>query len=368
MANVKVKDLLKNKKKKNYVSYMIALHKTAEAVSPFTDGILQQLHQQISQQLGSQNLCQQQCSRTIRDVNKWCVTCGLWRQALIRFHTNPRELIWHKLQSWEWPKQHMNLVEVFMLQHWDKANMDARDLSVSITVWKKCSLFPARIFPFADNLRKSRNKLAHSASLEIDNNDKQTVFHNINQVIQQADMVNYLQNSLEIQNDMNDLENGDLFKFEDELYEILNKTNQVDKKLHTMDSKLTEVHEAQTKTFRTIANIRLALLLFSVILVATIAEKLKEPDISMASSRSPIKASGEKMGCLQEYSPSFPTSLLLVDYFKHYGPLVGRIWLFKLLEEELKNTKKSGVLIEADMGYGKSAIAAHITCAKEGDQ
>ncbi|WAR11747.1 hypothetical protein MAR_025927, partial [Mya arenaria] len=295
MANVKVKDLLKNEKKKNYVSCMIALHKTAEAVSPFTDGILQQLHQQISQQLGSQNLCQQQCSRTIRDVNKWCVTCGLWRQALKRFHTNPRELIWHKLQSWEWPKQHMNLVEVFMLQHWDKANMDARDLSVSITVWKKCSLFPARIFPFADNLRKSRNKLAHSASLEIDNNDKQTVFHNINQVIQQADMVNYLQNSLEIQNDMNDLENGDLFKFEDELYEILNKTN-------------------------------------------------------------------------QEYSPSFPTSLLLVDYFKHHGPLVGRIWLFKLLEEELKNTKKSGVLLEADMGYGKSAIAAHITCAKEGDQ
>ncbi|WAR11732.1 hypothetical protein MAR_025912, partial [Mya arenaria] len=76
----------------------------------------------------------------------------------------------------------------------------------------------------------------------------------------------------------------------------------------------------------------------------------------------------QQCSCLQEYSPLLPTSPLLVDYFKQHGPLVGRGWLFQLLDEQLNNTKKNGILLEADMGYGKSAIAAHITRAKDGDQ
>ncbi|WAR11840.1 hypothetical protein MAR_026020 [Mya arenaria] len=93
-----------------------------------------------------------------------------------------------------------------------------------------------------------------------------------------------------------------------------------------------------------------------------------KPDLQMILKSPQFQPPMEKSGCLQEYSPLFPTSPLLVDYFKHHGPLVGRLWLFQLLDEELKNTNKNGILLEADMGYGKSAIAAHIPCAKAGDQ
>ncbi|WAR11855.1 hypothetical protein MAR_026035, partial [Mya arenaria] len=236
MANVQVKDMLKDERKRNYVSCKIALDKTGEAVLPFTEDKLKDLHQQISLQVGNQPICQQRCSKVMRDVNRWCITCGLWKQALFGFHTNPRELVWHKLQSWDWPKHHMNLVEVFMLQNWDKANMDASDLSVALTVWKKCSVFPATILPLADKLRKSRNKIAHTTSL--DENDKQIVFYNIKQVIQHADVVYYFQNPLEIQNLITDLEKGDLFKFENELNDIVNNTHELEKRLLTVATKL----------------------------------------------------------------------------------------------------------------------------------
>ncbi|WAR11844.1 hypothetical protein MAR_026024, partial [Mya arenaria] len=327
MANVQVKDIRKDERKQNYDSCKVALDETGEALLPFTEDKLKDLHQQISLQVGNQPVCHQQCSKVMRAVNRWCITCGLWRQELLRFHTNPKELVWHKLQSWEWPKHHMNLVEVFMLQHWDKANMNASDLSVALTVWKKCSVFPATILPLANKLKKSRNKIAHGKSL--DENEKQTVFNNIKQVIQHADVVNCLQNPNEIQNRLTDLENGELFKSENEL-----RTRQ--------------------SFCIAVCIVLLAIALFYM--------------ISLYFTRPQIQSSMEKTGCLQEYSPLLPTSPLLVDYFKQHGPLVGRRWLFQLLDEQLNNTKKNGILLEADMGYGKSAIAAHITCAKDGDQ
>ncbi|WAR11854.1 hypothetical protein MAR_026034 [Mya arenaria] len=228
----------------------------------------------------------------------------------------------------------------------------------SIMGMAKTSHEPTRILRLADNLRKSRNKLAHTTSL--DNHDKQTV-------IQHADVVNFLHNPLEIQNIITDLENGDLFKFENDLNEIMNNTQEVKERLRTIDTKLNMVHADQTKAFRTISNITWGLIAAFIIGFVALLVSIK-PDLHMIFGRPHIKQTMEKTGCLREYSALFPTSPLLVDYFKHHGPLVGRVWLFQLLEEELNNTKKNGILLEADMGYGKSAIAAHITCAKEGDQ
>ncbi|WAR11847.1 hypothetical protein MAR_026027 [Mya arenaria] len=219
----------------------------------------------------------------------------------------------------------MNLAEVFMLQNWDKANMNTNDLSVALTVTKKCSVFPPTILPLADKLRKSRNKIAHTTSL--DEHDNQTVFYNIKQVIQHADVVNYLQNPHEIQNIINDLENGDLFKFENELKEIVKNTNEVKKRLITLDTKLNMVHEDQSNTFRTIQR--------SVIATCMVA----------------------LAAVLVSVKPDLQRTFKIL----HFKPPMEKT------EEELKKTKKNGILLEADMGYGKSAVAAHIICAKEGD-
>ncbi|WAR11848.1 hypothetical protein MAR_026028, partial [Mya arenaria] len=188
------------------------------------------------------------------------------------------------------------------------------------------------------------------------------------------------------------------FKYENELKEIMNNTNEVKKRLHTIDKKLNMVHEHQTNTFRTMqwiviatCMVVLAAVLVGVnlpalqtiikrsqfqppmektasIVILTIALLYMQPWLQMIFTRPQIKPNGEKTGCLQDYSPLFQTSTIFVDYFKHHGPLVGRVWMFQLLDEQLKNTKKNGILLEADMGYGKSAIAAHIICSKEGDQ
>ena len=163
-----------------------------------------------------------------------------------RFHTNPGELKWHKLQSWEWPKHHMNLVEVFMLQNWDQADINPNDLSVQLNVWKKCSGFPAGLLPFADQLRKSRNMLAHRSKIK--NKDKQHVFKNIKQVLQHQD-VNHLIDAINIQILLADLENGHLFKYQDDIHQLLNSADQFRNTLQNIEKNLNAVQEGQRKTF-----------------------------------------------------------------------------------------------------------------------
>ncbi|WAR11839.1 hypothetical protein MAR_026019, partial [Mya arenaria] len=295
----------------------------------------------------------------------WCITCELWRQELIGFHTCPREQVWHKLQSWEWPKHHMNLVEVFMLQNWDRADMNASDLSVSLNVWQRCSEFPDTLFDLAEKLRKSRNTLAHRSSL--DENDKRAIFHNIRQVIHHADVAKDLQNPQEIQNNITDFESGDLFKFENSLDEILKKTEEENERIRTINTNLNMIREDQAKTFITLSEIKwFARAALIVVLAAALL--LMKPYLQMFIRKLQFQPLMEKTGCLQEYSALVPTSPPLLDYFKQHKPLVGREWMFQFLDEQLKTTKKNGILLEADIGYGKSAIAAHITCANEGDQ
>ncbi|WAR11841.1 hypothetical protein MAR_026021 [Mya arenaria] len=54
--------MLKDERKSNYVSCKIALDKTGEAMLPFTEDKLKDLHQQISLQVGNQPICHQQCN------------------------------------------------------------------------------------------------------------------------------------------------------------------------------------------------------------------------------------------------------------------------------------------------------------------
>lgn len=61
---------------------------------------------------------------------------------------------------------------------------------------------------------------------------------------------------------------------------------------------------------------------------------------------------------------SFPweSDLDFSYYIKTHGTLIGREWLIKDLSYHLLHTEYRGILIAAEMGFGKSAIVSNITC------
>ena len=70
--------------------------------------------------------------------------------------------------------------------------------------------------------------------------------------------------------------------------------------------------------------------------------------------------------CLSEdYTFPFAQDLPLFDYISYHTPLTGREWLFEELHPSLLDPSSTwkGVHLVAPMGYGKSAICAHLICA-----
>lgn len=65
------------------------------------------------------------------------------------------------------------------------------------------------------------------------------------------------------------------------------------------------------------------------------------------------------------YEPPFTMDIDLDFYRSQHDKLVGREWLLNELDEKMFFSKR-GVLLLAEMGYGKSAIVAHLIC--QGDK
>lgn len=61
---------------------------------------------------------------------------------------------------------------------------------------------------------------------------------------------------------------------------------------------------------------------------------------------------------------SFPweSDLEFSYYIKTHGTLIGREWLIEDINYQLLHTDYRGILIAAEMGFGKSAIVSKITC------
>ncbi|XP_052811522.1 protein TANC2-like [Mya arenaria] len=73
---------------------------------------------------------------------------------------------------------------------------------------------------------------------------------------------------------------------------------------------------------------------------------------------------------LEDINGDFRKPLRLEIYLKRHKELVGRDWLFNLTEHNLQNmnASKNGLVLEADMGYGKSAFVVHTVCAGKNSQ
>ena len=70
---------------------------------------------------------------------------------------------------------------------------------------------------------------------------------------------------------------------------------------------------------------------------------------------------------METYSIPFPSDLHLDGYLRKHENFIGRQWLYDELKEKLQELEFSqkGIVLTADIGYGKSAIVSKLLCSKE---
>ncbi|WAR08805.1 TANC2-like protein [Mya arenaria] len=347
--------LLKNKQSRNSLSCLLVTKNVGKSLEQFTKDKLQHIHGQIVIKLGAQNACTDQCSQQFKNnFNRWCITCTTWRAELLRSHEFHRKITWSELHSWEWPKDPKHIAEVFMIQGFTKTNLNLGDVTVSLNIWKRCSEFPRSLIPLADAVRNCRNKLCHDL-FECDENLKTEVFTNIKNLIHHNDVSPFIPDIGGLSGCIRDLENDQLNGYNLELEYIVNEQNEVKGRLTHVESQVRML----SKHFY---------LVVSVVCVFTVLYFCSHNTLPPRILTMPWSRPSEIGECLtEEIYGDFPNPLRLEPYLKRHNKLVGREWLFNLTENKIEtmNTSMRGLVLEADMGYGKSAFVAHTVCADE---
>ncbi|XP_053381405.1 uncharacterized protein LOC128549123 [Mercenaria mercenaria] len=392
-----VRNLRQSRKHKNYVSALVAVNKTSDALESVTEDGLRTVHNQIQQNLGHHHFpqCVQQCSRIFRDLNRWCGTCTSWRIELDAYMTQgarQNRIRWTDMKSWTWPVDERNIAEVFILPGWNTNNINLKDLSTTLAVWKRCSVFQRHVVQAAEPLKKNRNQLVHeyNASMKITNAKKIEIFQNIRNLITHPDIQPLIPNHNDLIRMIGELEQGDLFKYEDDIMNALRnigmQNEDIQARLDRHALGLQEVHTKLDHLGRTIQhvffrqNVLTVAFLFclTVVIFSGLSYHLNSQKCELLENLD-IRRNEHKFGfpeinytlkstegCLAEnFSSVDHGRVYLFEYISHHNNFTGRTWLFKIIEDELlfKSGEHHGLILEAGMGYGKSAVMKQIICS-----
>ena len=66
-----------------------------------------------------------------------------------------------------------------------------------------------------------------------------------------------------------------------------------------------------------------------------------------------------------EFQFPWKSDLTFKPYISDSGDFVGREWMIEDLSYKLLNTDRRGILVAAELGFGKSALISHIVCSND---
>jgi hypothetical protein len=107
-----------------------------------------------------------------------------------------------------WPESSDEIREVFMPADWKMKNINFKDLSTVINVWKRCTEVNARMVNGIDKLRKLRNEFTHkySTKLSVEDNEMRNEFLIIFNVLRHPDIQAAIPNYNELIEKLEELE------------------------------------------------------------------------------------------------------------------------------------------------------------------
>ncbi|XP_060578067.1 uncharacterized protein LOC132735167 [Ruditapes philippinarum] len=382
----KMEEIRQNIKCKDYIAVLYGFVHTGRKTESYTRERLRLLHQKIYRLLAGLPRCHAKCSSLHKlQFNRWCETCSKWKKELSGVNRS-RSVNWEKTESWKWPDSYESIVEVFLPGDWTKSNpIQFSDISTQCHIWLQCREFHLNK-TIVKNVRAARNETYHNISFEATDIEKAKAFDALKDLIKDKDIANDI-NVNEYLSKLDDIYVDDLFYSIDKsvLEEITAVYHENQRSLeHTLSEICDHLESIEVENR------------YSGTVLDRLSRNFKKKDSKRRKTTpfTTLALTFAFLGCVwyyfvpnhvslkeyhsqgldgcvyENYTLPWMQDLPLIEYVRDTNTLVGRHWLFKMLDRKLLQDESSGrgIVSVAEFGYGKSAIVSHLLCARHGEK
>ncbi|KAL3889824.1 hypothetical protein ACJMK2_002151 [Sinanodonta woodiana] len=342
--------LLQTSEFKNYVSVQLAFRYLATKLQEYVDITMKAIHQEIYTECSKFQPCQHNCSKTYSGTHGWCEACREWRKQIIKHLAKSRKskIHWDRMCSFKWPLNFQALGKIFANEQWEEEKLN--DVPSCLAVLESCKDFKLS-YSVSNQIREIRNArntyIGHNASLELRDSDRARIFAMLKQFatdfFQASDALPLIQT-------FHNIENRNIFQSNKEL---ANRIQNIEEQIQLAKSQ--EDRNGDLQVVKEYENI--------------LENDLSESTITPCRKSVITILSDRKFGltrCLTEdvCHPLQP-EVHMSHYVTEHEELVGRQWLLQNITDVIlkEDFARTGVLLVADMGFGKSALISHIVCA-----
>ncbi|XP_071129619.1 protein TANC2-like [Mytilus edulis] len=334
----------------NFMSVAFGLKITIEGLHDFVADSLKTTHRDIYVKFSLGN-CNVDCSRKFgREFGRWCTVCLDWKKELHklnRFKTHWERINWKDIDTVDFPRSFEEMLKVFVQDFKSvRQGQLLQDLGALMSLFKNMKIYNVMISDQTiGNVQRTRNQ----ALVDLDD-------LKLNQRIPER----LLQQSLaeEVVTSVQQLtfssSNGIVRVFFQQRFGNM-LTLRHDGTKHN--------NIVKTKSNNKSCNLAVQLMIFICLLTGFVTLVA----LVLNGHFSPFDEQYLDEECLSmrfdAYWQSFLDFDLYVEELKNQS-MVQREWLLPILESKLDQTNK-GILLTADMGFGKSSIVSNIVCAKQ---
>ncbi|XP_060079863.1 ankyrin repeat domain-containing protein 50-like [Ylistrum balloti] len=366
---------IKDSRFSNWLDVAVGVSITTKGISDYLEATIVSLHHDIKYGAcaGLPN-CRHNCSRTEQNLSSWCPTCKDWKKQIMlhnKYKTRDRQIKWSEINSSQWPYDINEMVKVFAPDWWKARTPYTEDLSVALHVFHNCKKFNI-LFEPCQRVRGVRNALFAHGQLEASDIEKKQALIVLVAFLKQPEISRTVSGKLAI-SQLKRLRSNSVINlitkeesFKQHLAKALNPINMEDTSMLGQNDIIQEMRLQLYKPKEDIVNrisrrpaaligvFVLSLLLFTFLFTfywnKSVNTGLKEKDCLPMTFSSPCP-----------WKPDFTFD----SYLSDRSTLFGRKWLINKIQFSLMATSLRGIMLTAEMGYGKSTLVSNLLCDDE---
>ncbi|XP_033762712.1 protein TANC2-like [Pecten maximus] len=362
----------------NWLDVAVGISATTKGLSDYLEGTLLSLHHTIKYGPCAQlPICRRNCSKTEHNLSLWCPTCTKWKKQIMlynKYSTRARQIKWKDINSSEWPQNVNEMVKVFAPDWWEARTSYTDDIVVALHVIHNCKTFNSIQSLTINRVRNIRNALFAHGQLQVNAFERKRAFKDLIAFLKlpeisktESGKTAILQLKRLKSNCVIRLATEEEKTFRHHLVNVLNPVNVAERTFLDQHDSVSEIRiclyednvdTEDKKSCLARRWIGMSLTFILVIILATVGlwndttdkRLLKEKDCLSLTYSEPCP-----------WEPDY----IFDGYLKNSPLLLGRKWLIQKIQTSLMGTQSRGVMLTAEMGYGKSTLVSHLLCSAE---
>ncbi|CAG2229765.1 ANKRD50 [Mytilus edulis] len=367
----------------NFKSVAVALKITVDGLQDYVHSKLRSLHQSIYRKC-SVGQCHDNCSRRYGHIfSQWCTTCQTWKKELHRLNRHRKHwenIKWNKLDTIDFPFSYEEACKVFVQDFSNRRQGLFEDLSALMSICRNLRHFNCVINDniIGDILRTRNTYFAHNYALSLHAVEKAQCF-NCLIVLFKIPEIACTQSSKTALNVLEEMKTSQniperilhkpnvqytLAVIKDALNTTTNKKleeNTISNPFYDecVDNEHVRVKRFTNKQKTPTRNCTIKILRLTIFLTTLGIGTFIILYGLLSKDTIPVK------GCLSVRFDEYWRSELDFDSYveeKSNESIIERQWILQKIQAH-SDTKRKGILVSADMGFGKSTIVSDIVCA-----